>query len=132
MTEYETIDYLTERNARDMTDTEQHLSVVTIALDRGYWADLWELLAYDTAMLRNINGLGATDTDYEGDLSGDLEVVAKNAVSYLNDCGIVPRAYDHGETDPDAGYGNSTARDGAARGGDGATARRVGATRGRG
>jgi hypothetical protein len=119
MTGNEAIDYLTEDTASDMTITDQQLSVITVALDRGYYPDLWELLAYDTATLRKVDGLGAPIPEYEGSLNDDLSIVASNAIDYLNDMGITPRAYDHGETDPTAGYGNSTARDGAARGGGG-------------
>ena len=115
MTGNEAIDYLTEDTAREMTETERQLSVITVALDRGYWPDLWELLAYDTATLTTVDGLGAPIPEYEGSLNDDLSIVADNAISYLNDMGITPRAYDHGETDPTVGYGNSTARDGAAR-----------------
>ena len=118
MTGNEAIDYLTEDTARNMTETERQLSVITVALDRGYWPDLWELLAYDTAMLRD-NGQTLDAVDYVGNLADDLSIVADNSISYLNDMGITPRAYDHGETDPTVGYGNSTARDGAARGDDG-------------
>ena len=119
MTGNEAIDYLTDNFASNMTTTDRQLSIITSALDYGYWADLWELLAYDTATLRNVDGLGAPVPEYEGSLNDDLSIVADNAISYLNDMGITPRAYDHGETDPTVGYGNSTARDGAARGGAG-------------
>jgi len=115
MTGNEIIDYLTDKTARDLTDTDQQLAVITAALDYGYWPDPWELLAYDTAMLMKVNGLGVTDTDYDEDLRGELETTSRYAANYLNDNGITPAAYDHGETDPTVGYGNSTARDGAAR-----------------
>jgi hypothetical protein len=131
MTGNEAIDYLTEQTARDMTIIDRQLAVITSALDYGYWADRWELIAYDTAILRNVNGSGADHIGYDGELDDDLTIVADNALAYLNDNGITPTAYDHGETDYKAGYGNSTARDGAARldgaGGSGAaTVRRGG------
>jgi len=130
MTGNETIDYLTDDTARDMPLIDRQLAVITAALDYGYWPDPWELIAYDTAMLRNVNSAGIDSVGYDGELDDDLKTVVVSALAYLNDNGIVPVAYDHGETDPTAGYGNSTARDGAARtdGAGGAGSRRGGVT----
>ena len=114
MTGPETIDYLTDSSAGKMTERQQAIAVVSVGLTYGYWAEHWELEAYDTAALANVNGAGI-DTGYNGDLDSDLARVADNVLAFLNDNDIVPTAYDHGEYDPTAGYGNSTARDGAAR-----------------
>lgn len=119
MTENETIDYLTDITAGDMTIIDRQIAVITSALDYGYWADLSELAIYDTAILRNVNGSGLDNrVGYDDEFDGDLNRVAVSALNYLNDSGIVPIGYDHGETDPKAGFGNWTARDGAARRGD--------------
>lgn len=115
MNEVETIDYLTDDVADTMTNTQQHLAVITVAVGYGYQLDPWEQSAYDTAN----QGGHYNDNDnpmmYQGDLGSDIATLAQWSVLFLNDNGIVPRAYEHGQRDTRAGTGTTARDDGAAR-----------------
>lgn len=114
MNENETIDYLTDVTADNLNDMDQHLAVITTAIGYGYYPDVWQFEAYETATMAVENTSTSILTDsYSGDLTIDVADIARQATSYLNTNGIVPRSYEHGEHDRDEGYGLDTRRDGA-------------------
>ncbi len=114
MNENETIDYLTDITADDLDIMDQHLTVIVTAIGYGYYPDVWQFEAYETAMLATGNMPTADLPDsYSGDLTIDVADIARQATDYLNVNGIVPRAYDHGESDEYEGYGQTARGNGA-------------------
>ena len=114
MNEHETIDYLTDITADDLDIMDRHLTVIITAIGYGYYPDVWQFEAYETAMLAT--GIVPRDDlpdSYNGDLPIDVADIARQATEYLNVNGIVPRAYDHGETDEYEGYGQTPRLNGA-------------------
>jgi len=115
MDENETIDYLTDDVADKMTTMTQHLTVIEAATQYGYQLDPWEDKACETAQTDIEHGIDSETALYNGDLEDDIATLARWSVRYLNDNGVVPRTYEHGQKDTHAGTGNETARRDGAR-----------------
>ena len=115
MNETETIDYLTDELADAMTETEQHVAVIGAAVEYGYRLDPWEQSAYDYANQGGHYNDDDNGTTHKGDPDDDVETLARWSMRYLNENGIVPRTYEHGQRDTRAGTGSTARGDGAAR-----------------
>ena len=121
MVKTDAITYLDIGAAEKMTDAEIDLCIVRHASENGYYMDLLQELVAETALINAGWVDGVEPVAYEGDLAGDLSIVADDAIAYLNDVGLLPKGYGYDETRAGDGWGNEIEReDGArARGGAG-------------
>ena len=127
MTGNETIEYLTDADTDAMSELERGLALVELGIEYGYVLDPCEALTLAT--METVSWMVGADlpVEYDGEFFAEFTTLGNDALLYLNARGIVPSAYDHGERDRFAGYGEVTAREDAARRGYGDGAGGMGA-----
>ena len=115
MNREQTIDYLSDETLRGMSEAEADVTLVNLAT--GYGMDLNPYMGRLVDLITRVTDRRprATHLLRTGEHAQTLSGLASESLAFLNDHGIVPPANDHGETDIFAGYGNSTAREDAAR-----------------
>ncbi|MDK1104091.1 MAG: hypothetical protein QGD93_10830 [Actinomycetota bacterium] len=123
MVKTDAITYLDIGAAEKMTDAEIDLCIVRHASENGYYMDLLQELVAETALINAGWVDGVEPVGYDGDLAGDLSIVADDAIAYLNDTGLLPGGYGFDDTRAGDGWGDERDEgdDGARRGGAGQT-----------
>ena len=103
MTRDQAVEYLGLRDGDKTDTTDGNLAVIEFACDRGFYLDCWDELPVEYTIGRQ-TGLYGYD-DYEGDLEADLTCVARGAVNYLRDEGLLPQGYGYDPQRPGDGFG---------------------------
>ena len=121
MTEQETIEYLSDEETDGMGQRDQHLAVITLAVEYGMETTADDEQVVELAYWQQLDGRRAyLGNDDVVDVDRTISDLAIEAVEYLNSQGVVPSAYDHGERDERAGYGAAGSNGAAGLGDDGA------------
>ena len=112
MTRDQAVEYLGLRDGEKTDTTDGNLAVIEFATDRGYYLDCWDELPVEYTIAQQ-EGFPGYD-DYTGNLDDDLTAVARGAVAYLRDEGLLPQGYGYDSERPGDGFGYD--KDGTARG----------------
>ncbi len=104
MTRDQAVEYLGLES--DGKTTVTNMAVIEFACDRGFYLDAWDEMPveYTIARQEGFTGYGR----YEGDLDDDLTAVARGAVGFLRDEGLLPIGYGYDPERPGEGFGRET------------------------
>jgi len=105
MTKDQAVEYLTiDKVMRQTDDSDRDATIIEFAQDRGFYVGFqWDFDVEYAIAKRD----GVEDDEYFENYDGDGNVrdVAREAVEWLNDEGLLPQGYGYDDTRPGDGFG---------------------------
>ena len=104
MTKDQAYDYLTIGEVMQQTERDRDLAVIDFAQDRGHYVGVWCEAIVEHAISEREPHLPDYG-EYDGDLDTDIRNIAREAVEWLNDEGLLPQGYGYDDERPGDGFG---------------------------